>query len=74
MKPRLLAVLVANLFSAALPAVAAEGDMTYSGSVSAGGQYVNNHSQDPSKLNEYRDLDNAGLINFELRGRGYQWY
>ena len=56
MKPKLLAIIVANLFVAAPLAQAAGLDWSGS-SISIGGQYVNEKSQDPSKLNEYRDLD-----------------
>jgi MtrB/PioB family decaheme-associated outer membrane protein len=76
MKPRLLSVLVANLFVAAAPALAQ--DVTeWSGSVSAGIRYVDSDdARDPSKLNEYRDLEEngQGFLGFELRARSQQYY
>jgi hypothetical protein len=75
MKPRLLSVLVANLFVAAAPALAQDA-MEWSGSVSAGIRYVENDAQDPSKFREYRDLEEGeqALFGFELRGRGQHNY
>ena len=75
MKPRLLPVLVAGLFLAAAPAIAQEA-MEWSGSASLGARHVETDALDPSKLNEYRDLDEgtAGILNFELRGRSAQNY
>ena len=73
MKPRLLSLIIANLFVAA-PFVNAAG-LDFSGSsVSVGGLYVRDNARDPSKLNEYRDLDSGGLLGFEVRGRGDQYY
>jgi MtrB/PioB family decaheme-associated outer membrane protein len=70
MKPRLLSVLVANLFVAASPAFAQDA-MEWSGSVGAGIRYVDNNAADPSKFTEYRDLEEGttGVFSFELRGR-----
>jgi MtrB/PioB family decaheme-associated outer membrane protein len=75
MKPRLLSVLVANLFVAAAPALAQEG-METSGSVSAGIRYVDNDAADPSKFTEYRDLEDgtSGIFGFEFRGRSQNNY
>jgi MtrB/PioB family decaheme-associated outer membrane protein len=75
MERRVLSVLVANLFLAAAPA-AAQDAMEWSGSVSAGVRHVDSDAQDPSKLNEYRDLEegNSGILGFELRGRSGQSY
>jgi len=73
MKPKLLAVIVANLFVAVPFAQAA--DMDYSGSsVTLGGQVVSKKARDPSKLEEYRDLDTGVLGGFEIRGRGDNYY
>ena len=75
MKPKLLSVLVANLFVAAAPALAQEG-METSGSVSAGIRYVDNDAADPSKFTEYRDLEDgtSGIFGFEFRGRSQNNY
>jgi MtrB/PioB family decaheme-associated outer membrane protein len=75
MKPRLLSVLVANLFLGTLPA-AAQDAMEWSGSASVGARYVDSDARDPSKLNEYRDLEDgtAGIFGFELRGRSEHNY
>lgn len=74
MKPRLLSLIIANLFVAA-PFVNAAG-LDFSGSsVSIGVQHVQDNARDSSKLNEYRDLDSSsGLLGFEVRGRGDQYY
>ena len=73
MKPKLLAVIVANLF-VAVPVAQAAG-LDWSGSsISIGGQYVNDKANDPSKLNEYRDMDSSVLGGFEARGRGDKYY
>jgi MtrB/PioB family decaheme-associated outer membrane protein len=76
MKPRLLSVLVANLFVAAPPALAQDAQPQWSGSVSAGARYVDNDARDPSKFNEYRDLENgtSGIFGFELRSRSQRNY
>jgi MtrB/PioB family decaheme-associated outer membrane protein len=74
MKRTVLSVLVANAF-VALPA-AAQDAMEWSGSASVGIRHVDSDAQDPSKLNEYRDLEegNSGIFGFELRGRSQQDY
>ena len=73
MKPKLLAIIVANLF-VAVPVAQAAG-LDWSGSsISIGGQHVSDKAQDPSKLNEYRDLDSSVLGGFEARGRGDKYY
>jgi MtrB/PioB family decaheme-associated outer membrane protein len=78
MKPKLLSVLVANLFVAAAPALAQDAPppQQWSGSVSAGIRYVDNDAQDPSKFNEYRDLEDgtSGIFGFELRSRSQHNY
>jgi MtrB/PioB family decaheme-associated outer membrane protein len=75
MKRRLLSVLVANAFLAAAPA-AAQDAMEWSGSASVGARQVDTDAVDPSKLNEYRDLEEgtSGILNFELRGRSTENY
>jgi len=74
MKPRLISILVANLFVGAAPVLAADGGTEWSGSVSVGGQYVNDNARDSSKLKEYRDLDSGVLGGLEVRGRGDRYY
>lgn len=73
MKPRLIAILISSLFVASPVAFAAEG-LTWTGSVSLGGRYLDDNTQDPSKLNEYRDLQSGVIGNFELRGRSDSYY
>jgi MtrB/PioB family decaheme-associated outer membrane protein len=73
MKTRLVQLLLANLFVASA-ALAADGGMEWSGSVSLGGQLVDDNARDPSKLKEYRDLDSGVLGGFEVRGRGTSYY
>jgi len=70
MNRRILSVLVANLFVAA-PSAFAQDAMEWSGSASIGARHVDSDARDPSKLNEYRDLEDgtAGILGFELRGR-----
>ena len=76
MRPKLMSILVANLLAAAPLAYAADGDVQWSGSVSAGARNVDDKATDPSKLNEYRDLGSgtSGIGGFELRGRGDRYY
>src|SRR6185503_8930219 len=47
----------------------------WSGSASIGARHVDSDARDPSKLNEYRDLEDgtAGILGFELRGRDDQY-
>ena len=68
MKRKLLAVLVANALAAG---AFAQETTRVTGSASIGIQYVEHDAQDPSKLQEYRDLENeaSALFGFELRGR-----
>jgi MtrB/PioB family decaheme-associated outer membrane protein len=68
MKRKLLAVLVANALAAG---AFAQETTRVTGSASVGIQYVDHNAQDPSKLQEYRDLENeaSALFGFELRGR-----
>ena len=74
MKRTLLSVAVASALAAA--PVLAQDTMQWSGSVGVGVQQVDSDAQDPSKLNEYRDLKEgaSGLLNFELRGRSNDSY
>jgi MtrB/PioB family decaheme-associated outer membrane protein len=75
MKNRPLSILIANLLAAPALALAADGGMEYTGSVSIGARSVNDKTQDPSKLNEYRDLDGGAVLGgFELRGRGNNYF
>ncbi len=76
MRPQLISILVANLLVAAPLAFAADGDVQWSGSVTAGARYIDDKVDDPSKLNEYRDLGSGGtgIAGFELRGRGDRYY
>jgi MtrB/PioB family decaheme-associated outer membrane protein len=73
MKRKLLSILVANAFVASPVAFAAEG-LTWTGSASLGYRYTNENASDPSKLNEYRDLDDAVLNTFDFRARSDSYY
>lgn len=74
MRPKLIPVLMANLFAVSSPLFAANGGMEWSGSVSLGAQHVDDNARDPSKLKEYRDLDSGVLGGLEVRGRGTGYY
>jgi MtrB/PioB family decaheme-associated outer membrane protein len=74
MKPRLISILVANIIVASAPLFAADGGMEWSGSASVGARHVDDKAADPSKLNEYRDLDSGVIGGFEVRGRGDTYY
>ena len=69
---RAIAAVLAGLM---IPA-AAQDRMEWSGSVSAGARHVDSDARDPSKLNEYRDLERgtSGIFGFELRGRSQDGY
>jgi MtrB/PioB family decaheme-associated outer membrane protein len=71
MERKLLSLLVAGLFVPAL-AGAQEAQSEWSGSVTLGVRHITQNANDPSKLNEYRDLkDGTKPIGaFELRQRG----
>src|SRR3972149_3503633 len=73
MKPKLITLLVGKLFHPAPPAIAQQG-FVWSGSVSLGARGVNDKANDPSKLNEYRDLDSNGIGIFDVRGRSSDYY
>lgn len=74
MKPKLLPVLVAALFAPAY--AAAQATPEWSGSATVGARNVNERANDPSKLNEYRDLESGAKLygGFELRQRGTASY
>jgi MtrB/PioB family decaheme-associated outer membrane protein len=68
MKPKLMPMLIANLFAVGGAAAADEG-LTYSGTVDLGGRYVNTTSVNAGKLNEYRDLkNNSGIVGGDFKG------
>src|SRR5262245_6571706 len=73
MKPGLIAATIAQLF-ALTGAAAAEGGVTWSGSAGLGLRYVDDNARDPSKLREYRDLDNGAYGIFDVRGRSESYY
>ena len=74
MKPRLIAILIANLFVASPLALAAEG-IKWEGSVSLGYRYTDDkNAADPSKLYEYNDLSSGVIGNIDLRGRSDNYY
>ena len=78
MRRRLLSVLIANLFVACPLTWGAEGGVTWSGEASLGLRYTNENSSDPSKLNEYRDLNttnSTSVLNaLDIKGRGTNYY
>jgi len=75
MKPSCCALLVAQAFIAAPLAFGADGSgLTLSGSASLGYRLTRDTALDPSKLNEYRDLDSGALTVFDVRGRGDSYY
>lgn len=69
MKPKIIAVLVANLFAVSA-ALAQEGPFTFGGSLSVGGIGSHIDAKDEWKAQEYRDLDNGVIFNVDVRGRG----
>jgi MtrB/PioB family decaheme-associated outer membrane protein len=69
MKHRPIAILAASLFATAAAAQTADNNAETTGSVSLGVRGVAANANDPSKLNEYRDLDNGINAGFELRRR-----
>ena len=71
MRRKMLALLIANLLAA--PAFAQDTGIT--GSVSVGGISVDDKDAvDASKLNEYRDMDDGLLTQFDVRGRGARYW
>lgn len=73
MNKKLIAILIANLFVAA-PAFA-QSDFKLTGSVSIGGINVDDkNAADASKLNEFRDLSDGGLVGFDIAGRGSRYW
>lgn len=77
MKSKLIPILIANLFAAS-SAAAADGDDTvnYFGLVGVGGLITNESAgtRDAAKLNEYRDLENGAIVNFDIKGRSSDYY
>jgi MtrB/PioB family decaheme-associated outer membrane protein len=67
MKPKLIAVLVANAFVGS--ALAADGaGLRWTGETGVGLRYVNENTKDGSKLREYRDLDTDPILFLDVRG------
>lgn len=79
MKPRLIPVLVANVFLAA-PALAQEEptmapkDFALSGALGVGLRATDVNATDASKFMEYRDLSPNGILLFELQGLGRNYH
>lgn len=65
-----LSILIAGLFAAA-PAVAQDlgAQWASQGSVSLGGIYVDLDSRDAARAEQYRDLNDGVLFNFDVRAR-----
>ena len=74
MKPKLISILIANIFLASPLAFAADGGLTWSGEASLGLRGVDEKARDASKLNEYRDLDSGPIGILDVRGRGDRYY
>ncbi len=74
MRSRLIALLVANLFVASPLVFGADGGLTWYGSAGLGLRHVNDKALDPSKLNEYRDLDSGAIGIFDVSARGDNYY
>lgn len=73
MNKRLISILIANLFVAA--PVFAQDSFKLEGSVSVGGISVDEKdAQDASKLNEFRDVSDGGMLGFELKGRSSRYW
>ncbi len=73
MNKKLIAILIANLFVSA--PVFAQSDFKLSGSVSVGGINVDDKdATDASKLNEFRDLSDGGMVGFDIAGRGSRYW
>jgi hypothetical protein len=73
MRRKLIGILVANVFAAALPAFA-QG-MAVTGSASIGGIAVDDDdAANPYKLREYRDLDDGVLAGFDIKGRSARYW
>ena len=71
MRRKMLALLIANLLAA--PAFAQDTGIT--GSVSVGGISVDDKDAvDASKLNEYREMEDGLLTQFDIRGRGARYW
>ena len=76
MKPRLLSLLIAGLSIPCLAQAQEQAQKEWSGSVSFGVRNAGISANDPSKLNEYRDLESGAnpFGGFELRRRGDKDY
>ena len=73
MNKKLISILIANLFIAA--PVYAQDAFQLQGSVSLGGINVDDgDAKDASKLNQFRDLSDGGMLGFELRGRSSRYW
>jgi len=66
MKPKLIAVLVANAFVGSAVAADAPG-LRVTGEVGVGLRYVKENASDTSKLREYRDLDTDPITFLDVR-------
>jgi MtrB/PioB family decaheme-associated outer membrane protein len=74
MNKKLICILVSNLFAVA-PAFGQSDDFKVGGTVGVGGIAVDdNNAADASKLNEYRDMSNGVLTNFDVRGRSKTYW
>ena len=75
MNKKLISILVSGLFVSA-SAFAQTPDWSTQGSISVGGIGVSKSgTQDASKLEEYRDLSDGVLTNFDIRARsGKSWF
>ena len=73
MNPKPISILMVN-FLAGCPFALADDGMVWSGSAGIGLRGVNETARDPSKLNEYRDLDSGVIGIFDVRGRSDDYY
>jgi Putative outer membrane beta-barrel porin, MtrB/PioB len=71
MNRKLLTLVVAGLLASSSAAQAADEEpgCRLFGSIGTGFQASNVNARDPSKFNEYRDMSNGVLPNFEFKGR-----
>jgi MtrB/PioB family decaheme-associated outer membrane protein len=76
MEKKRIAILIANLFAVGPALAQAETDeFRIVGSASLGGIAVKeNEAVDAAKLNEFGDLSNGVLLNFDLKGRGGRYW
>ncbi len=73
MKKKLISILIANLFVAA-PAFAQSDDFKLQGSVSLGGIYNDESTNDAAKMNDIRDLTNGGLFGWDIKGGNSKYW